>query len=144
MFSKACEYGIRAIVFIAVQSLNEKRVSLKEIAQQIDSPEAFTAKILQQLSKKKLITSIKGPYGGYQIPIDKIKSITLMDIVVTLDGDDLFTSCGLGLKGCNAQKPCPLHDKFLSIRNELTKMLNETSLYKLSHDVDGGLSFLNR
>ena len=37
MFSKACEYGIRAVVYIAEQSQNDTRVSLKDIARQIDS-----------------------------------------------------------------------------------------------------------
>ncbi|MET0760542.1 MAG: transcriptional regulator, partial [Flavobacterium sp.] len=47
MFSKTCEYGIRASIFIASQSYQNNRIGLKDIAKKIDSPEAFTAKILQ-------------------------------------------------------------------------------------------------
>ena len=65
MFSKSCEYGIRASIYIAKQSLKDRKVSQKEIAKSIDSPEAFTAKILQKLSKTNVIRSMKGPNGGF-------------------------------------------------------------------------------
>ncbi|MGB0369618.1 MAG: RrF2 family transcriptional regulator, partial [Flavobacteriales bacterium] len=63
MFSKACEYGIRATLFIAQNAAESNRVSLKEISKKINSPEAFTAKILQQLARNKIIVSYKGPHG---------------------------------------------------------------------------------
>ncbi len=47
MFSKACEYGIRAAVYVTLQSLEGRRVSVSEIGEEIDAPVAFTAKILQ-------------------------------------------------------------------------------------------------
>ena len=65
MFSKTCEYGIRATIFIASQSYQNKRVGLRDIAKKIDSPEAFTAKILQILAKTHIIHSIKGVGGGF-------------------------------------------------------------------------------
>ncbi len=144
MFSKTCEYGIKAILFIASQSLAGDRISLKSIAAKIDSPEAFTAKILQQLARNKLIKSIKGPNGGFEIDRADLQTIRLIDVVRTLDGDELYTGCGLGLKECNAKKPCPLHHKFISIRNELMLMLETTNLEELSMDLDNGLSFLKR
>ena len=65
MFSKECEYGIKASTYIALQSLQERSVSLKEIAEEIDSPVAFTAKILHQLAKNHILDSSKGPSGGF-------------------------------------------------------------------------------
>jgi Rrf2 family iron-sulfur cluster assembly transcriptional regulator len=65
MFSKACEYAIRATIYIALQSQESKRVTLKDIAKEIDSPEAFTAKIMQQLVKRGIVDSLKGPTGGF-------------------------------------------------------------------------------
>ena len=72
MFSKACEYGIKATIYIAMQSMQNSRVSLKDIAKEIDSPVAFTAKILQQLARNKIVESVKGPTGGFQIEKKKI------------------------------------------------------------------------
>jgi Rrf2 family protein len=144
MFSKTCEYGIKAAVLIAQKSLKEERISLKAIASTIDSPEPFTAKVLQQLARKGIIESVKGPRGGFEISIDRLEKIKLVEIVTILDGDKIFKGCGLGLKECNADKPCPLHDKFLVVREGLRDVLENTSLYELAKGLDVGLTFLNR
>ena len=144
MFSKACEYGMKATLYIATHSLQEERVMLKEIAREINSPEAFTAKILQQLARNKIVDSVKGPFGGFQIEKKRIDEIRLSEIVSAIDGDNIYRGCGLGLEECNAKQPCPLHDKFVNIRNNLRKMLESTSLYELATDLEGGLTFLKR
>ena len=144
MFSKACEYGIRAAVYVTLQSLEERRVSFNEIAKEIDSPIAFTAKILQQLTRNNIIHSVKGPTGGFEIEREDMDMVKLSMIVKAIDGDKIYTGCGLGLKECNAQKPCPLHDKFLDIRTDLRNMLESTSLFELATGLEVGLTYLKR
>ena len=51
MFSKACEYAIRATILIAMEGRKGRRMSLVEIADRTGSPKAFTAKVLQQLAR---------------------------------------------------------------------------------------------
>lgn len=144
MFSKACEYAIRAVLYIATQSEQGKRTSLKDISKETDSPEAFTAKILQQLSKNNVLQSIKGPNGGFEIPEDDMQRIRLIEIVRIIDGDQLFTGCALGLKACNEEKPCPLHSEFLGIRTNIHQLLENTTIKKLVYDLELGLTFLKR
>jgi Rrf2 family iron-sulfur cluster assembly transcriptional regulator len=144
MFSKACEYGIRAATYIASQSLEARRVSLNEIAQEIDSPAAFTAKILQQLSRNRIVDSVKGASGGFEIERARIDQIKLSQIVYAIDGDNVYMGCGLGLKECNANKPCPVHDKFVQIRSDLKSMLENTSLYEMTKGLEVGLTYLKR
>lgn len=144
MFSKTCEYGIRAAIYIASNSREGKRVRLKDIASKIDSPEAFTAKILQLLAKNDIIDSLKGPTGGFEMNEKKMKSIMLNEIVLAIDGDKIYNGCGLGLHKCNANKPCPLHNKFELIRDELKTMLTTTSIYTLSEGLSEGLIWLKR
>ncbi|MEB8328373.1 Rrf2 family transcriptional regulator [Flavobacteriaceae bacterium KMM 6897] len=144
MFSKACEYGIRATTYIALQSLEGRRVSLKEIAEEIDSPVAFTAKILQLLSKNNVVDSVKGAYGGFEIERTQIDRLKLSEIVNAIDGDKIYVGCGLGLKECNADKPCPVHDKFVEIRNNLKQMLENTTLYEMTTGLEAGLTYLKR
>ena len=144
MFSKACEYGIKATIFIAVRSLYDERVSLKEIAMEIDSPVAFTAKILQSLARSGLVESHKGPTGGFQMERSKMDAITLYEIVRAIDGDGIFHGCGLGLKQCDANKPCPVHHKFAVVRENLSHMLSQTSIYELASSLDIGLTHLKR
>lgn len=143
MFSKACEYAIRAMMYVAQKSKEGMRVSFKEIAKGIDSPEPFIAKILQELSRKELLLSVKGPNGGFYMDAKHMKT-TLADIVTTIDGDQLFKGCGLGLKACNEKKPCPIHDEFKIIRTKLKSMLETTSVGEFSESLEEGLLHLKR
>lgn len=142
MFSKACEYGIRASIFIAKNSYEGVRVSPKEISKEIDSPQAFTAKILQELVRHDIIKSVQGAYGGFEIDKDLIATIKLSHIVEAIDGNKIYSGCGLGLKECNEKRPCPMHDKFKSIRNDLKHMLETTNLYELATGLKNGVAFL--
>lgn len=142
MFSKACEYGIKASIFIAINSFEGNRVSPKEIAEKIDSPQAFTAKILQALVKHKIVNSVKGAYGGFEIDKKDISKIKLSQIVTAIDGEKLLSGCGLGFKVCNEDHPCPLHDQFVFIRKDLKDMLENTNLELLALDIKSGVSFL--
>jgi len=142
MFSKTCEYAIRACIFIATKSYENKRTTIKDIAENIDSPRSFTAKILQVLAKKEIVHSIKGIGGGFEIPKENIKKINLAQIVIAIDGDSIFTCCGLGLHNCSEERPCPLNNRFKSIREDLAKMLENTYLEELVLDISSGDSFL--
>lgn len=144
MFSKACEYGIRASIYITEQSLRDKKVSLKDVAKAIESPEAYTSKILQQLVKNNIIKSDKGPTGGFSIDNQIMEKATLSSIVSAIDGNDIYTGCGLGLKKCNEEKPCPVHNQFKTIRDNLKSMLETTTIKSLALDLEKGLTFLKR
>jgi Rrf2 family iron-sulfur cluster assembly transcriptional regulator len=142
IFSKACEYGVRATIYIAQQTQDGKRSNLKDISKEIDSPEAFTAKILQKLSKAKIIKSVKGALGGFIIEEKKINKIKLTDIVVAIDGKLYEKKCVLGLKKCSEEQPCPVHNKFKHIKKDLLKMVKKTSLTQMANSVEDGLSCL--
>jgi Rrf2 family protein len=143
MFSKTCEYAIRASIFIASQSFQDKRVTVKDIAEKIDSPKSFTAKILQTLVKNNLVHSVQGIRGGFEIPKGILSQINLSQIVIAIDGDSIFTCCGLGLGRCSEIHHCSLHEKFKEIRSEIVMMLVDTNLEELALGVKSGNSFLN-
>lgn len=144
MFSKACEYGIRSAIYIASQSSQKRRVGLKEVAREIDSPEAYTSKILQKLSRGGVVISGKGPTGGFSMEPESLKTTKLSDVVIAIDGDGIFKGCGLGLKQCDALQPCPLHFKFKEVRDKLQMLLESTTVLELSENMDNGLGFLRR
>lgn len=144
MFSKACEYGIRATIYIALQSHQDRKVSLKEIARCIDSPEAFTSKILQELARNSIVHSEKGPAGGFSMSRKGLERVNLGDIVTAIDGDNIFKGCGLGLKKCSEKYPCPIHNEFATVRNGLQNMLENTTVLSLALSLDDGMTFLKR
>lgn len=143
IFSKTCEYGIRAVFFIAHRTADGGRVGIKEIAVNIDSPEHFLAKILQDLSRKGIVQSVKGPNGGFFLDA-KSRKKPLARIVEAIDGEDVFTGCGLGLEYCSETNPCPLHHEFKKVRNQLTKLMEQTTIGQFNEDLNLGISSLRK
>ncbi|MDZ4666711.1 MAG: Rrf2 family transcriptional regulator [bacterium] len=131
MFSKSCEYAIRSVIIVCQNSKQGLKTNVKEISERAGVPEPYIAKVMQILVKAHLVQSSKGPGGGFFIDANNTE-LKLIDVVNAVDGDSLFTACGLGLKECSEKNPCPLHDKFKDIRNNLKKMLMTTSIHDLS------------
>ena len=138
MFSKACEYGLRAVVVTASNSERGEVSSLKDIANSIDSPESFTAKILQKLVREKIIRSTRGAYGGFSIQREDLNSLTISRVVEAIDGDSIYKGCAMGLKDCSDTNPCPVHNKFKKVRDDLRKMLESTTLEELASQMKAG------
>lgn len=142
MISKACKYGIRATVYVASRAGQGVRLNVKEIAREVDAPEAFMAKILQTLNKHRIITSLKGPYGGFYIEESQLAQ-PVINIVNALDGLAVFRECGLGLKQCSETHPCPMHDRFKAARESLRDVFQQTTISQLAHELTAGAAFIN-
>ena len=135
MFSKSCEYAIKAMIFVSQKSKDESNVGVKEIAKGIDAPEHFIAKILQDLSKKKLLNSMKGPNGGFYMNQGNLKS-SLADIVKAVDGDSIYKDCVIGLKLCSEKNPCPVHFEYKEIKRNLISMLEDNTIADFNEKLD--------
>lgn len=144
MFSKACEYGIRATLYIASQSLKGRRVKIGDIVQNIDSPEAFTGKILGLLSKNNIIQSHTGPNGGFEISNENMHSVTLANIVEAIDGNAFFEDCALGLSKCDEKSPCPMHHSVDEIRKKMWENLKMSTVYGMAMDMKKNETLLKR
>ncbi len=131
MFSKSCEYAIRAVIIICQNSQDNGITNVKELSERAEVPEPYIAKIMQILSKTEIVKSIKGPGGGFFMDKEH-KALKIIDIVIAIDGEELFTRCGLGLKECSEKYPCPLHRYFKSVRGDLRKMLTKTTIKELA------------
>jgi len=131
------------MIFIAQKSGEGERVGIKDIAKSIEAPEHFIAKILQDLGRKNLVLSAKGPNGGFYHDPQSAQS-TLADIVKTIDGDKIFSGCGLGLKQCSESHPCPIHHEFKKVRGNLQRMLLKARIGTLSKELEQQLTFLKR
>jgi len=141
MISKGCKYAIRAAVFIAAQVGTNKKFGVKEIAEEIQAPPAFTAKLLQILNKHKIVTSLKGPYGGFFCETYQL-DLPVIDIVNAIDGKAVFHECVMGLHRCSNDHPCPMHYHYAEIRDNLEVSFQQTTLRTLASDLTGGDVFL--
>lgn len=130
LLSKSCVYGLRASLFLA-SNQNGEFISIREMSEKLDISFHFLTKILQQLSASGMMESHKGPNGGVRLTRSG-SEVTLFEIVVAIDGSDLFTECALGLPGCGTKRPCPLHDKWAVTRESIRGMLERTTLLELA------------
>ncbi|NNJ55062.1 MAG: Rrf2 family transcriptional regulator [Bacteroidia bacterium] len=142
MLSRACEYGVKAVICLTIASREDRIKSIGDISRNIQTPEAFTAKVLQKLVRAGLVNSIKGKNGGFYINKEKAENLKLWDVVQIIDGDDLRYRCLLGLSNCSNAKPCPVHESYKTIREDLVRFLKRTEIKILSDRVIRGESIL--
>lgn len=141
MLSKSTEYAIRALVFIQLCNWNERRPGVGEIAKEIDAPEAYTAKILQTLTKSKLLNSMKGRGGGFFYEENQ-SSLTLYDVIHAVEGDACFHKCGFGLKQCHDNNPCPFHEKYKVLRDGFLEIVKTETIKSFSEKILHGEAVL--
>ncbi|MBN2742887.1 BadM/Rrf2 family transcriptional regulator [Breznakibacter xylanolyticus] len=144
MLSNTCKYAIRAIIYLAINKGDEKKIGIKEISKELDIPTPFLGKILQSLAKHKLLTSTKGPHGGFGFA-RPVNDISLYDIVTIIDGRDLFENCLIGMQPCKSNEEdslrCPVHDQFSEIRAKLLDLFKNETIGNIVSKMDGKLDF---
>lgn len=143
MLGKTTEYAIRALVYVYIQSKEGKRPGYKEIAKHIDSPEQFTAKILQSLTHAELILSMKGRGGGFFFD-DSAAPLTLYQVIRVMEGEKFFSKCGFGLKRCDGNNPCPLHDDYLPLREGFFELVTKQTIQSLANRINEHKAVLTR
>ena len=130
IYSRSAEYAIRAFVNLA-QAPPGTYVMVKQIAAAEGIPTHFLAKILQQLARKGLLRSSKGPTGGFtlRVPSDDIR---MLDIVEALDGTEEYQKCAAGLAECSDEMPCPMHDSWKALRSRIMDYLGRNTIQDLA------------
>lgn len=135
MLSNTSKYAIRAMIYLALNADKENKIGIKKISADLNIPSPFLAKILQVLAKRKLLSSTKGPNGGFGLGRDPQK-ITLYEIVTVIDGSDIFDKCLISLRTCHEENiPCPLHNKYEPVRLEIKKMFQQQDIGNLAIDI---------
>ncbi len=133
IYSNACEYAIRALTYLARNS--EQACLAKEISQGEKIPHYFLSKILQDLARKGLLKSMKGPGGGFRLA-KSAEKLTLYEIKKAIDGVADLDECAVGLARCNDHMPCPLHDTFKPLREQIKEYLQTTTLADMASAVE--------
>ena len=131
MFNKETEYALRGLVYIQSQNLKGRRPGVAEIAKEIEAPQFFTAKILHRMAKGGYVESLKGKGGGFYFDKEKA-NLPIKDLIIAIEGNKLFVGCGFGMKKCDCENPCPLHDQYAPIRNALNELVSTATIQSLA------------
>lgn len=130
MISQSSKYAIRAALYLTTHTENDEKIGASEMAEEMDIPSAFLSKILQKLSKSGIVSSKKGPGGGFYMTQENKKK-TLIEIIHSIEGSQIFKSCILGLPVCSDKNPCPLHRSLVVFRDGFYSQLKNQSIEEL-------------
>lgn len=127
LFSKSFGYALRGILYIALICNDRKRVQADEIARVLAIPKPFLSKVMKKIVKSGILSSTKGPYGGFSLNGNTL-STPLLELILITDAETGFDNCVLRLKKCNSGHPCPLHHKMEVFKKELYQLLSKTTI----------------
>jgi len=133
IFSRQCEYALQAVIYLALRGEGE-RTSIRDLTKKLDIPYHFLAKILQDLSRKGLLSSVKGPGGGFSLGMPA-RDITLFHIVEAIDGVDLTQKCVMGFSECSGRHPCSVHNSWAGLRDGIYAMLVGKNVAQLAAEM---------
>lgn len=125
IFSKSFGYAVRGILYIASRQHVKSFIQAEEISTNLEAPRHFMGKILKRLAKEGMISSIKGPSGGFAIN-DKTLSLPLVRLLDITNDVATLNQCMLRMKECNGLNPCAMHSQVESVKNELKSILSTT------------------
>lgn len=131
MFNKETEYALRGLVYIQLQNSFDRKPGIVEIAKEIEAPQFFTAKILQRMVKHGVLKSIKGKGGGFYFEEDK-SNFTVKELINLTGGSKTLFGCGFGLKHCDCENPCPLHEQYTPIREAINRLVSSETIKSLA------------
>ena len=115
---------------------------MKIIANELETPQPFLAKLLQQLTRSKFVSSTKGPNGGFYLD-KKNRKNTLWDIVKNVDGTDKFEQCFLGLSKCGDKNPCPAHSVVAPFKEKIIAHFNDKNIEQCAEEIKSSGKYLS-
>jgi Rrf2 family protein len=133
ILSKTTSYGIRALAYIASQP-EPRLLGLQEIAAHEDIPPAYLRKILGELRRHRLLRSVKGIHGGYELG-RSAEEITLWEVFKVLEPDPYMDTCILGNKACTPDSACAFHDDWQKVRKELVALLETRTISEAAAEI---------
>jgi Rrf2 family protein len=126
IFSRKSDYGLRALMYLAERRAKGP-VTLSEIAEKLMIPKAFLSKILQQLAKKGVVRSLKGPSGGFVLAVEPAE-VTLQEILAEIDGPTRVFECFATEVDCTLYSDCLMREVFADVEDQIGKVLARYTL----------------
>ncbi len=142
MLSNASKYAIRSVLFLAEKSSKIQKFGAKHIADELEIPLHFIAKLLQLLVKAKIISSTKGPRGGF-FTTEKDMENSVCTILDEIETGDVFEPCFMGLPRCGDENPCPVHHIVAPFKDAILEKFKHQSIAEFSKEIEEEGSYLS-
>ncbi|MBK9137313.1 MAG: Rrf2 family transcriptional regulator [Verrucomicrobia bacterium] len=123
--SQTTGYAIKALGCLSEPNCANR--STPEIARCANIPQPYLAKIIRSLARHGLVNARRGVGGGVTLARNP-DQITLLEVVLAVEGENWLSDCLLGMDDCSDQARCPTHSFWMRIRQEITDELAKTTL----------------
>lgn len=128
--TRAADYALRGVLYLSIQPGNNICI-ISEIAERMDIPEGFLARIFQILAKSGVIRSHRGKKGGFSLAKPP-EQINMKDVIEAVEGPILLNRCLSDFGDCGREEFCALHDVWAEVQRTSIKTLEETNFTQLA------------
>ena len=128
--TRAADYAVRVMIYLATIPAHE-RASLPALAQAIGAPESFLSKVLQSLSRAKLIASLRGQAGGFEI-LPSGRRASMRQVIEAIDGPIHLNVCLISQRGCGRSNCCPAHHVWASAQRAMLDVLSSAVISEMA------------
>jgi len=128
LITRETDYAVRTVLYLAGE--RDRIANVTEVAQAMHIPKSFLAKILQRLTKNNILISTRGVKGGFRLA-KKPSEISLLDIMMSIQGAATINLCVIDSKKCRLSTTCSVHPVWVDIRKEVEKRLQKHTIAAL-------------
>ncbi len=128
--TRAADYGMRVMIHLATLP-PEVRAFLPALAAATDAPESFLSKVLQALSRAKLIESHRGKAGGFVI-LPRGRGASMYDVIAAIDGPICLNMCLVAGRSCDRKASCPAHPVWARAQRAMLEVLSAESVEEMA------------
>jgi Rrf2 family protein len=141
MITKEADYAVRCVLFLS--QAPKEYTSVKDISAPMLIPVSFLAKILQKLIKGGVVESIRGAGGGYRL-IKAPQDISVLDVIIAIDGPVALNRCVLDPKVCMLNDWCAMHPLWAELSWVVSDRLRKKNFKELLTDSKELLDNVNK
>ena len=135
LLNDTAEYALRAVLYLARRE-NEGPVAASQVADDLGLPRNYLSKILRRLARRGVLTSSRGPAGGFQLA-GPASELTLGDVLEPFYDLGVADECLLGRRECSEEDPCVAHERWAAMVGDFRAFFNETTVGDMVRDEFG-------
>jgi Rrf2 family protein len=128
LVTRETDYAVRTVMFLAKEP--DRIANASEIAHAMHIPKSFLAKILQRLVRSRILLSLRGARGGFQLARNT-SEISLLSIMEAIQGQACINVCAIDSKRCKLSSTCAVHPVWTGIRADVEKKLQQQTIAEL-------------
>jgi Rrf2 family protein len=128
--TRAADYAVRVMIHLATVDQGE-RVSLPAMVAATSAPESFLSKVLQALTRARMVTSRRGPAGGFEITV-RGRHASMRDVIEAIDGRMCLNVCLSERRSCPRKNWCPAHPVWRKAQAAMLEVLDSAMIADLA------------